>query len=105
MGLVVLIVSAPFLVPVVIICFIIALVSGKKQGYSGRYYIVDEYDAWDVYGDYDDSFASHDFTSHEVEHDDFFGTDLLCGGLPYGDGELYMEDDCAFFDGGGEDYL
>lgn len=110
MGLIVLFISAPVLVPLIIGAFIYAIVSDKKRGCSGRYYVVDEYDARDVFGDYGCGFIPYDFTHHEcssndMESHDSFGTDLLCGGIPYGDGELYMEDDASFFEGCGENYM
>ena len=96
MGLIVLFMSAPVLLPLIIIAMVLGLKGDEwfnhapPRGKSRYIDIVDEADFSDLYAD------DSDFS--DIVHEDYsdYG-DELYGGLPYDDGEIFLVD--------GEDYM
>ena len=96
MGLIVLFMSAPVLLPLIIIAMVLGLKGDEWFNHApprgSRHYIdiIDEADFSDLYAD------DSDFS--DIVHEDYsdYG-DELYGGLPYDDGEIFLVD--------GEDYM
>ena len=102
MGLIVLFMSAPVLLPLIIIAMVLGLKGDEWFNHApprrNRHYIdiIDEGDYSGLYAD-DSDFSD---IVHEDYNDDGGYSDYgdeLYGGLPYGDGEIFLVD--------GEDYM
>ena len=90
MGLVVLVICAPVLIPLIIIMFILALKGDEWFNHSkpskGRhYYYYDDYDDKEC-----DSFSRN---YHEPEVKSSSDDGMFYGGIPMGDSTLYLTDD------------
>ena len=90
MGLVVLVACAPFLIPLLIIMFILGMkgyewFNHSKSSQGRRYYYNDDYD--------DDDFDSFSNYHDEPESQSSSDNGMFYGGIPMGDSTLYLTDD------------
>ena len=89
MGLLVLFISAPVLIPLLIIAFVLGLKGDEWFNHQPprqkRSYYYDEID------DYDDDCSPTRFDD-AASYDSGSSDSPLYGGLPYGDGELFLVD-------------
>lgn len=99
MGFIVLVMCSPILIPLIIVAFILGLKGDEwfnhQSPHQRRMYCYDEIDARDIdedcYDEYVDDF-SHSYID-ETEHYESSSSDRgLYGGLPYGDGEIFIVD-------------
>lgn len=99
MGLIVLFITAPIWIPAVIILLVLGLKVDEwfnhQPPHQRRMYCYDEIDTRDIdedcYDEYVDDF-SHSYID-ETEHYESSSSDSgLYGGLPYGDGEIFIVD-------------
>lgn len=99
MGFIVLVMCSPILIPLIIVAFILGLKGDEwfnhQSSHQRRMYYYDEIDARDIdedcYDEYVDDF-SHSYID-ETEHYESSSSDRgLYGGLPYGDGEIFIVD-------------
>ena len=83
------------LITLIVVCAIIGA-NGASKTYHGtsRFYYDED--------DEDDSFGRGSFSSGESADDD---DGELYGGIPFGDGKIYMTDDDDFIDEFGDDVL
>lgn len=90
MGFLVLVLCSPILIPLVIIMFILGLKGDEwfnHQSGKQRIYFYDEIDARDV----DDDIRESYFVDNDYSTSDNYDSELY-GGLPYGDGEIFIVD-------------
>lgn len=89
MGFIVLVLCSPVLIPLIIIALVLGLKGDEwfnhKPSRQKRCYYYDEID------DYDDDYSPTRFDEAEDYESGSYDS-LLYGGLPYGDGELFIVD-------------
>ncbi len=98
MGLVVLVLTLPIIIPIMIIGFIImyALDNNSKKSRRRNYY---SYRYYDDYDDYNDYHPEPEEVHHESEDS------VFDGGIPMGDSTLYLTDDDDFVDELGDAFI
>lgn len=88
MGFIVLVLCSPILIPMIIIALVLGLKGDEwfnhKPVRQRRYY-------YEEYDDFDDDYASTRFDEAD-SYDSGSSDSTLYGGLPYGDGELFVVD-------------
>ena len=93
MGFIVLVLCSPVLIPLLITAFVLGLKGDEwfnhKPSRQKRCYYYDEIDDYD--DDYDDDYSPTRFDEAEDYESSSYDS-LLYGGLPYGDGELFIVD-------------
>ena len=93
MGFIVLVLCSPVLIPLIIIALVLGLKGDEwfnhKPSRQKRCYYYDEIDDYD--DDYDDDYSPTRFDEAEDYESGSYDS-LLYGGLPYGDGELFIVD-------------